>query len=138
MYKNILVAVDGSENNKLAVKAAVGLAKEFGAKLTAIYVENVGYRLHPNVAIQEDPLKNAEVVFEFIKSYSAEQGVEVQYKVAIGHPGESITDLTPDYDLVVCGTLGRSGLKKAVLGSVSEMITRFSDCPVLLIRSPRA
>ncbi len=137
MYKNILVAVDGSENNKHAVRTAVGLAKEFGAKLTAVYVENVGYRLHPNVAVLEDPQKNADVAFEFIKAEAAEKGVDVQYKVVIGHPGESITDMTPDYDLVVCGTLGRSGLKKAVLGSVSEMITRFSECPVLLVRMPK-
>ncbi len=138
MYKNILVAVDGSDNNKVAVRTALGLAKEFGAKVTAVYVENVGYRLHPNVALPEDPMKNADIVFEFIKAESAEMGVDVQYKVVIGHPGESITDMSADYDLVVCGTLGRSGLKKAVLGSVSEMITRFSDCPVLLVRSPKA
>ena len=138
MYKNILVAVDGSENNKNAVKAAVGLAKEFGAKLTAVYVENVGYRMHPSVAIQEDPFKNADAAFDFIKAESQEKGVEVQYKVVIGHPGEAITDLTSEYDLVVCGTLGRSALKKALLGSVSEMITRFSYCPVLLIRSRNA
>ena len=138
MYKNILVAVDGSENSNYAVRTAVDLAKTFDAKLTAVYVENVGYRLRADVAIQDDPLKNADVAFEFIKAYSAEKGMEVQYKVSIGHPGEAITDMSVDYDLVVCGTLGRSGLKKAVLGSVSEMITRFSACPVLLVRSKKA
>ncbi|MBR6203754.1 MAG: universal stress protein [Candidatus Methanomethylophilaceae archaeon] len=138
MYKNILVAVDGSDNNRCAVRTAVDLAKNFDAKLTAVYVENVGYRLRADVAIQDDPMKNADVAFQFIKEVSAEKGVEVQYLVSIGHPGEAITDMSADYDLVVCGTLGRSGLKKAVLGSVSEMITRFSACPVLLVRSKKA
>ncbi len=138
MYNNILVAVDGSDNNRCAVRTAVDLAKNFDAKLTAVYVENVGYRLRADVAIQDDPMKNANVAFQFIKEVSAEKGVEVQYLVSIGHPGEAITDMSADYDLVVCGTLGRSGLKKAVLGSVSEMITRFSACPVLLVRSKKA
>ncbi|MBR7006952.1 MAG: universal stress protein [Candidatus Methanomethylophilaceae archaeon] len=134
MYKNILVAVDGSDNNKPAVRTAVNMAVESGAKLTAVYVENVGYRMAPNVAMVNDPLVNAESVFEFIKAESQARCVKVEYKVVIGHPGESIADMTSDYDLVICGSLGRSGLKKAVLGSVSEMITRFAECPVLIVR----
>jgi nucleotide-binding universal stress UspA family protein len=134
MYKNILVAVDGSENNKPAVRTAVNLAIEFGAKLTAVYVENVGYRMAPNVSSINTPMENADVVFEYIKNESQARCLKVDYKVVIGHPGESIAEMTSDYDLVVCGSLGRSGLKKAVLGSVSEMITRFAECPVLIVR----
>ncbi len=134
MFKNILVAVDGSENNKAAVRMAIEMAKNYGARLTAVYVENVSYRMRPDYTTVDDPLKNADTVFEYIKSEAESNKVDIVYKVILGHPGESVSDLTPDYDLVICGSLGRSGLKKAVLGSVSEMITRFSECPVLIVR----
>ncbi len=133
MYAKILVAVDGSENNKSAVNKAIQISKESGASLTAAYVEAIGYSLAPNVATVRDPLKNADEVFAYIKSQSAAAGVIVDYKVMVGHPGEALTDLASNYDLVICGTLGRSGLKKAVMGSVSEMIARYSPCDVLIV-----
>ncbi|MBR4504149.1 MAG: universal stress protein [Candidatus Methanomethylophilaceae archaeon] len=134
MYSKILVAVDGSENNKPAVRKAIRISKDTGAKLTAAYVEAIGYNLAPNVATVRDPLKNADEVFSFMRSEADAAGVEVDYKVMVGHPGEALTDLASDFDLVVCGTLGRSGLKKAVMGSVSEMISRYASCDVLIVR----
>ncbi len=134
MYKNILVAVDGSENNRAAVRAAIELAKEFGATLTGAYVEAIGYTLSPDVATLADPMKNADSAFAYMKEEVAKCGIEAKYKVIVGHPGEALVDQTPNYDLIVCGSLGRSGLKRAVLGSVSEMISRFSECPVLIVR----
>ena len=47
MYSNILLAVDGSEQNKAAVREAVALASKMGSKITAVYVM-VGTELKPN------------------------------------------------------------------------------------------
>ena len=43
---------------------------------------------------------------------------------------------TPKYDIIVMGTLGRTGMSKLLMGSVAERVVRASQCPVMVVRSP--
>jgi nucleotide-binding universal stress UspA family protein len=43
-------------------------------------------------------------------------------------------EISKDYDLIVCGNLGRSGFARLMLGSVSEKLVRFAHCPVYVAR----
>jgi len=56
--------------------------------------------------------------------------------VALGAPARVIADLAAqlDADLVVVGTHGRRGLRRALLGSVAEEVVRVSGCPVIVVR----
>jgi nucleotide-binding universal stress UspA family protein len=44
-------------------------------------------------------------------------------------------EATADYDLLVTGTLGRTGFSRIVMGSVVEKVVRLANCPVLVCRS---
>ena len=47
-----------------------------------------------------------------------------------------IVESSKDYDLIVMGTLGRTGFSKLMMGSVAERVVRYSNCPVMVIRAP--
>ena len=46
-----------------------------------------------------------------------------------------IVEAAKDFDLIVIGTLGRTGLAHLIMGSVAERVVRFAPCPVLVVRS---
>ncbi|MBO4357732.1 MAG: universal stress protein [Candidatus Methanomethylophilaceae archaeon] len=141
MYQNILVAVDGSDENKHAVDDAVKLAKAVGAKLTAIYVVT-GAELSPNAfggdvsdserkAIAD---KNAKAAIDYVEFEASREGVPLEVKILNGKPCDVIVEESKNFDLIVCGSLGRTGLAKALIGSVSSKIVKYAHCPVLLSR----
>ena len=141
MYQNILVAVDGSEENKLAVSEAVQIAKAMGSKLTAIYVVT-GADLSPNAfggdvseaERKEIADKNAKAAVDYVDFEAKRNNVPFEIKVLQGKPCDVIVEESKNYDLLVCGSLGRTGLAKVLIGSVSSQIIKYAHCPVLLSR----
>ena len=62
------------------------------------------------------------------------KGVRITGKVVNGHPADEIIKESKKYDLIVMGSLGRSGMSHLLMGSVAEKVVRFAACPVLVIR----
>lgn len=64
--------------------------------------------------------------------------VTVEYRMGQGNPPEVILHLARELsaDLIVMGSHGRTGLARALLGSVAEAVVRAATCPVLTIRMP--
>ncbi|HNU35172.1 MAG TPA: universal stress protein, partial [Methanomassiliicoccales archaeon] len=77
-----------------------------------------------------------EEAMEFVKKEAEALGVKVTTRIEEGSPSRKIVDLSAEHDLVVMGTLGRTGFSKLLLGSVAERVVRFAKCPVLVVRSP--
>lgn len=68
---------------------------------------------------------------------AAHRGKHVHDSCSIpGNPVEVITNTAKNdgYDLVVLGTHGRTGLSRALIGSVAERVVRYAPCPVLTVR----
>ena len=65
--------------------------------------------------------------------------VEVETQVLEGNPAVEITKFASDngVDLIVVGTLGKSGIDRILLGSTAEKIVRIAPCPVLVIKSEK-
>jgi len=141
--KRILIATDGSEPTKLAVAQGLHLAKLLGAKVTALFVVD-------QVPLQSMPA-DSTVVFSVhaliesegkkavsdVKEAGDKMGVEVTSLVVEGSPAKKIVEIAADFDLVVMGTIGRSGLSKLFIGSVAERVVRYAPCPVLTVRARR-
>ena len=137
MYKDILVAVDGSESNKPAVLTALGCAKEFGAKVTAMCVFDIGSYNASVWGMSENKefmIENANKCLAFAVSTAAEMGVPLETKVSIGRPAEAICQEAVNHELVVVGSHGRTGLARVLIGSVAERIVRLAPAPVLICR----
>jgi nucleotide-binding universal stress UspA family protein len=146
MYQNILVPVDGSPTSNLGLEEAVQLAKSLGSRIRLLHVVNELVVLTPEVAATAltDVLDMLRSVGESILT-SAEDTVrkagvpvEVLLVEAVGgRAGDHVVEKAREWpaDLIVCGTHGRRGLRRALLGSDAEHIVRNSSVPVLLVRA---
>jgi nucleotide-binding universal stress UspA family protein len=140
-FKSILVPTDGSEYTKFAVKEAIDLAAAIGAKITAVYV--LDRALFSNMPMDTAVLnvytvleKEGKEAVEYVRAEGRKRGVEVDVKVVEGTPVKTIVEMSGDFDLVVMGTLGRTGFSKLMLGSVAEKVVRYSSSPVLVVGKP--
>lgn len=141
--KRILIATDGSDQTKPAVEQGLHLARLLGAKVTALYVvdqtplqsvpadSTVVFSVH--ALLENEGRKAVDEVVEAGKRL----GVEVVPLIVGGSPAKKIIEVAGEHDLVVIGTLGRSGLSKLLIGSVAERVTRYAPCPVLVVRAKR-
>ncbi len=139
MFKSILVAVDGSDSNSVAVNTAITLAKEQGSKLTALSVFDPGG--YGNLAAVKEVTDEVDYMkqvcsncLQYVTEKAAEAGIDFEALTVAGNPAEKIIEMSAEYDLVVCGTLGRTGFSRLVMGSVAEKVVRLSECPVLVCR----
>ena len=55
-----------------------------------------------------------------------------------GSPVKAIVEASKDFELIVMGTLGRTGFAKFMMGSVAEKVVRFAKCPVMVVKSSEA
>jgi nucleotide-binding universal stress UspA family protein len=141
MHDAIVVPTDGSDSARRAVDHAVDLAARSGATVHAVSVVDatkLGPFTPSDVAVSEirSSLRSAAVdATESVARRCREAGVECVTAVRVGVPHETIVAYADEVgaDLVAMGTHGRTGLPRAMLGSVTERVVRTSDVPVLTV-----
>lgn len=141
-YRNIVIATDGSENTQRAISYGIEIAKLSGATVHALYVvDTSSFSAMPMDAGWEEMYeimkKEGEKAVYDIKERGEAAGVEVREVLWEGHPSTEIINFAEknDIDLIVMGTLGKTGLDRFLLGSVAEKVVRNSKVPVLVVRS---
>jgi nucleotide-binding universal stress UspA family protein len=140
----ILLATDGSEEAELARRTAVDLAESTDSEL---HVVAVGPEYHPGYDIPEYGSQLEEVLGRIkrraqeILDEQAREIEEAGGKVAkahlrMGRPDEQIVSVADEIDagLVVTGSRGLGGLRRSLMGSVSDSVVRHAHCPVLVVR----
>ncbi len=140
--KTILVPVDFSKNSIKILKDSVDVAKNFDAKLTAIYIvqsfEDYSGFFVPHIPIdqfQTDMFESAQKKMDnFIEDTLGTVDACDKF-VAIGDVGEEIIKYADKIDagMIVMGTHGYKGLERILFGSVAEQVVKNSPCPVLTI-----
>jgi nucleotide-binding universal stress UspA family protein len=145
MYGKILVPIDGSETSAMGLNEAIRLAKNQGARIRLVHVVNELLVVLPDAYINiggvVDELRRAgKSVLDTSESTVRSAGVEVDTTLieAMGNQaGDQIIRQAKEWgaDLIVCGTHGRRGIRRIVMGSDAEYIVRHTPVPILLIRS---
>jgi Universal stress protein UspA and related nucleotide-binding proteins len=140
-----MVATDGSELARKAVDLAIKIAQINKAKLYAVHVIAPG----ETKVTQHDP-RDAEWK-KHMKEHLKTQGreathyvettgkildVAVEHVILEGNPVDEIVNFAEKngIELIVMGTLGKSGIQHFLLGSVAENVVRHSRVPVLIVR----
>jgi len=143
LFKKILIATDGSKRTQNAVEMGLKIAKEQGSKVYAVYVvDTVTFTSIPMDVTWENMYQllkdEGEDAVKAVKD-AAPAGVEVDTHVLEGNPAVEITKYAVDngVDLIVMGTLGKSGIDRILLGSTAEKVIRIASCPVLVIKSEK-
>ena len=144
VYRNILIATDGSDIAERAVKQGIGLAKSLGAKLTAVTVTdhfsttNVMMPHADDVDRYEKGIgAAAKKILDSVAAQAREQGVTCDTRhVADEYPAAGIIAAARDAgcDLIVVATHGRRGLDRLLLGSQATKVLALSTVPVLICR----
>ena len=121
--ENVLVPTDGSEGAEAATEHAIDLVTEVGGTLHALHVTSGGREKGSSPS-------------DDVRDRGAAAGVEVVTATRSGRPHEAIAGYTAEagIDVVVMGTHGRTGLRRYLLGSVTERTVRFSPVPVVSVK----
>lgn len=142
MFNRILIPTDGSEAVKPAVEMALDLAEAHEAVLHALFIVDQptsvsgtgeGFSGLDNLldALEEEGHQATSVIEERAK----DRDIETEIAVRRGNPQDDILTYTDEHEieLIVMGTHGRTGVKRALLGSVTEDVVRHSETPVLTV-----
>ena len=120
--RTVVFPTDFSDCSRHAGEQAANVARHFGARLHVIHV---------------DPPVTAPTPASRVAKAAAELGSDLELTTATtaGVPAHAICAYAQRIgaDLIVMGTHGRTGVSRAVLGSVAEAVVRHSRCPVMTI-----
>lgn len=140
-YRNIVIATDGSEYSKRAISYGIELAKISGAMVHALHVVDTTSSISQSWTVGKGSIyeilkKEGEKAISEIKEREEASGIEVKEVLLEGHPSNEIIDFAENnnIDLIVMGTLGKTGLDRYMMGSVAEKVVRGSKVPVLVVR----
>jgi nucleotide-binding universal stress UspA family protein len=150
----ILLATDGSSESELATRTAVDLGQQTNSELHLIHVWDIATSalLYPDATDPEgvelpDPIleeelersaeqRGREVLDEELERVWSAGGTVAQAHLMLGEAAREIIHLAEDLGagLVVMGSRGRGGIRRALMGSVSDSVVRHAHCPVLVVR----
>lgn len=140
----VLVAMDGSDEAALAVRTAVEISAGTESELHLAYVlptdQNPfphAYGMDKYVADLEQGKQDSRTYLEKQKEQVEDEGGSVaEVHIRSGRPDEEIVHLSEELGvaLIVAGSRGLGGVKRALMGSVSNSVVRNAGCPVLVMR----
>jgi nucleotide-binding universal stress UspA family protein len=137
----ILLATDGSPHAELAATRATDLAKSTNARLHVVAVGRTFpaavYDVYAESGSEDLRREAQEILDEQVKKIEEAGGT-----VAVAHlrmnerRDEAIVHLAEEIgaDLIVIGSRGFGGLRRALLGNVADSVVRHAHCPVLVVR----
>jgi nucleotide-binding universal stress UspA family protein len=139
MFKRILHANDGSERAFHALELALTIAKESGAELHMVSVEEISYLPEMIEEVREETgvaARRFHGVINRARATAERAGVKLETRVLTGHPVRDIVDLAADLkaDLLVVGASGHSALYDRMLGSRADRLVHLAPCPVLVVK----
>ena len=153
----ILLAIDASEEAALAAQTAADIANKTGSELHVVHARlalpwTTGYYSvtePPTTSIGSEEEARQRVLQwldDQVERIEAQGGSARQAYLRLGRPdegaitvAEQIVNLAEEIraGLVVVGSRGRSGIRRALMGSVSDAVVRHAHCPVLVVRKEK-
>ncbi|MBV9454148.1 MAG: universal stress protein [Rubrobacter sp.] len=145
----ILLATDGSEEATLAAEVTAEIAVKTGSELHVVYSRLNKVPHFPGYYLGPEVVEGAQQKEQKVRDREANKLLASQVEIAeaagisaaqaylrIGRPEVEITALAEEVraGLIVIGSRGLSGVRRALMGSVSDSVVRHAHCPVLVVR----
>lgn len=141
-FRHVLCPIDFSESSHQAVALAAELVAGNAAGIVLLHSIEVpvSYSGEPRVEGFAEALdkRATHLLEDWARDLRTRVSVPVATRSRIGSPGAQILAVLDDdrtFDLVVMGSHGRTGLRRALLGSVAEKVVRHARCPVVVART---
>lgn len=144
--QRILLATDGSEDASAAARASIDLSNRSGSDLHVVHVfEFIPPREYISLALRvRSPFaserEGRETLEEQVSLIEGRGGRVREAHLRMGSPVEEILDTSQEIgaSLIVLGSRGLGGVKRLLMGSVSERVVHYATCPVLVLRTGEA
>ena len=138
----ILVPVDGSESSNQALSYAIDFAMKYSARITLVHVAPypaifTGITTTTTTILTDSMLvQNGKQILSDSLRDVEKIGIQASTKLLRGHPGMKIVQYAKDedFDLIVMGNRGLSGISRFIMGSVSHYVVDHAQCPVTIVK----
>jgi nucleotide-binding universal stress UspA family protein len=141
IVKNICLATDLSESSLPALEVAIDVSLARHAGLTLLHVHETSAFELPAGYVENLPSELDRTYDELnrrlaqLERRARSAGVaRVEKRVVQGSIVDEIIRFSSDFDYLVLGTHGRTGLERLVMGSVAQKVMERARCPVVLAR----
>lgn len=138
--KRILFPTDFSTSSDAGLHQATALARDSGAALLIVHVEEPPVAYGGGEMYYGVPNPDHAALHEMLQAVvPTSPDVKFEHRLIVGDPAAEIVRLAEaeKVDMIVMGTHGRTGLKRLLMGSVAEAIVRRAPCPVLTFKEPQ-
>ena len=140
MYERVLLPVDGSDPSFQAAEHAVDLAERYDATLHVLHViDTAPYdaEVITSAVIGDLEQQGRNAIEEVVELAPTSASKRIETAIRRGNPYETILEYVDehDIDLIVMSTHGQTGIRRLVLGSVTEKIVRTAPVPVHTVRA---
>lgn len=136
-----MIATDGSVCSRLAANKGIELARLSGGMVYAVYVISTEYFSSMAVdfnweRMREALRKDGSDAVNYVKGIGEMENVNVKCVLLEGHPASELIRYAEEekMDIIIMGTLGRTGIDRLLLGSVAVNVVRHSKVPVMVVR----
>ena len=141
----VLLATDGSKDADLATTTALELANSTSSELHIVlveepvyaYVDPSGYPFFTDAELEHELEQQARMRLDAeVEKIRSAGGAVAEAHLRVGAAAAEIVDLAEDIGagLIVMGSRGLGGIRRALMGSVSDSVVRYAHCPVLVVR----
>lgn len=137
-WDTIVFATDGSKFSSSAMEKAIDLAQSYGGRLTAISVVDVTEEFLAQAPEAVDRLvEAAKGYLEDVRLKAASVGIAIDTVVRETDAFRAITETAAGNkaSVIVMGSHGRTGVRRLLMGSVTEKVIGYAPCPVLVVRT---
>ena len=136
MYKNIILAYDGSKHSNKALQEAIRIAKISGGKLLILSIVDVTDEFESQApGLTEKMTEKLKKQVQKAAEKAAAENIQVREEVRVGDASEMIVEVAgkKKCDLIIMGSHGKTGLKRLLMGSVTSRVIGHAPCKVLVI-----
>ena len=137
-WKKILVATDGSKYSAVAVDKAIAFAKSYSGALVVVSIVDVPTEFYAEAPkAVEDMIQKAKEYTAAVKKRAEAAGVKAETFIGEAEAYQAIVKLAAEQgvNMIVVGSHGRTGLRRLLMGSVTEKVIGHAPCPVLIVKS---
>ena len=142
---SVLLATDGSKDAELATTTALDLANSTSSELHIVlveepayaYVDPSGYPFFIDAELEHELEQQARMRLDAeVEKIRSARGAVAEAHLRVGAAAAEIVDLAEEIGarLIVMGSRGLGGIRRALMGSVSDSVVRDAHCPVLVVR----
>ncbi len=137
-WRKIVLATDGSKYSSAAAVRAIAFAKSYGGVLKVLSVVDVPPEFYAEApGVVEDLVRKAKGFVTDVKKQAESVNVPAETFIVEAEAYHAINTLTMEQgaDIIVLGSHGRTGLRRLLMGSVTEKVIGYASCPVLVVKT---